>query len=292
MAKALLLGLLGVWLVGCAAPSIEKRTPAQEAYVQDINAQNAAKAKAENSEDLRVSEEFLARWPNSRYRVNILKHMEKVRARQQEAEKPKPSPDEEYSLVRQQDTIEAYQDYLHRHRRTDPHYDEALARLDELLHPGGRLAQDQDPSGIIVTTGTLSQPYTPLGEVHVSTVGEVYLGSLLNDTLFRSKFSRAVQATPATNTATMNEKLKVEAQKRYGSAARAVINVSYRTDPDGDIYASGLAVRFVEPQVPQAVSPSSPTLEQKLTELKSLREKGLITSEEYYEKRSELLKEF
>jgi hypothetical protein len=90
----------------------------------------------------------------------------------------------------------------------------------------------------------------------------------------------------------MNKKLKDEARTRYGSAVSAVINVSYRTDPDGDIYASGLAVRFVEPQAPQAVSPSSPTLEQKLTELKSLREKGLITSEEYYEKRSELLKEF
>jgi len=54
--------------------------------------------------------------------------------------------------------------------------------------------------------------------------------------------------------------------------------------------ASGLAVRFVEPQPVSVPVAPGPTLEQKLTELKTLREKNLITPEEYYDKRSELLK--
>lgn len=46
--------------------------------------------------------------------------------------------DAEYEAVRKQDTIQAYQDFLYRKKAHDKHYAEALARLDELLHPGGQ----------------------------------------------------------------------------------------------------------------------------------------------------------
>lgn len=45
--------------------------------------------------------------------------------------------DAEYEAARQQDTIKAYQDFLYRHKAHEKHYAEALARVDELLHPGG-----------------------------------------------------------------------------------------------------------------------------------------------------------
>lgn len=161
---------------------------------------------------------------------------------------------------------------------------EELARTEDLGRP-------KPLAEIVVTTGPLSQPYETLGEVHVSTVGEIYLGSLLQDSLFRSPLARSIQATPATNTATMNEKLKTQAREQYGGKADAIINVTYRVDPDGDVFASGLAVHFIEPQPTPALPSAPPTrsLEERLLELRNLREKGLIGAEEYYEKRMKLL---
>jgi hypothetical protein len=56
---------------------------------------------------------------------------------------PPPAPlteaelDAKYEAARQQDTVAAYQDFLYRRKAYEKHYAEALARLDELLHPGG-----------------------------------------------------------------------------------------------------------------------------------------------------------
>jgi hypothetical protein len=48
----------------------------------------------------------------------------------------------DYEYARQQDTVEAYRDFLYRHRTKDTYHDAALKRLDELLHPGGKTHED------------------------------------------------------------------------------------------------------------------------------------------------------
>jgi hypothetical protein len=89
----------------------------------------------------------------------------------------------------------------------------------------------------------------------------------------------------------MNKILRAKARQQFGNKADAIVNVVYRNDPDGNVYASGLAVHFTEPQPPPTqATAKGPSLEERLKELKDLREKNLITSEEYYEKRNELLK--
>ena len=49
---------------------------------------------------------------------------------------------------------------------------------------------------------------------------------------------------------------------------------------------------FVSTYLPLQEAMKGPNLEERLKELKRLREQDLITPEEYYEKRAELLKEF
>jgi hypothetical protein len=164
------------------------------------------------------------------------------------------------------------------------------ALTQEEIARSGDLGKPWPLPNIIVTAGPLSQPYTALGEVNINTKGMINLGSILNDTLFRSPLQRAVQGpTPTAHTETMNKMLREKAREQYGSQVDAVVNVVYRTDPDGDVFASGLAVHFAEPTPAPTLAPQVSTLEQKLTELKSLREKNLITPEEYSEKRSKLL---
>lgn len=110
-----------------------------------------------------------------------------------------------------------------------------------------RLAAEAEApsSAIIVTAGPISQPYEALGEVHVSTVGMVNLGSHMRDALFRSPFSVATAgATPTASIETMHKMLKEQARVQYGSKVDAVINVTYYTEPDGDVFASGLVVHF------------------------------------------------
>jgi len=74
------------------------------------------------------------------------------------------------------------------------------------------------PGAIIVTAGPISQPSQALGEVHVNTTGMINFGSMLNDALFRSPLSRAVQGpTPAAHTAQLNTMLRQAARQQYGS---------------------------------------------------------------------------
>jgi len=144
---------------------------------------------------------------------------------------------------------------------------------------------------VFVTTGPLSQPSEVIGEVHINTLGMMNFGSFLNDALFRSPLAVAAGGrTAVVNEEQMNAFLKEQASRQYGNRVDAIINASYRADHDGNVFASGLAVHFIEPQPVAAPVAPSPTLEHKLTELKNLREKNLITPDEYYDKRSELLK--
>lgn len=146
---------------------------------------------------------------------------------------------------------------------------------------------------IVVTAGPISQPYEVLGEVHVNTRGMINFGSALNDALFRSPLAVAAGGrTPVAHTEQMNKFLKEKAREQYGNKVDAIINTTYNTDHDGDVFASGLAVHFVEqkpPETQQQAAPPGRHLEDRLKELKDLREKGLISVEEYNQKRQELL---
>ena len=84
----------------------------------------------------------------------------------------------------------------------------------------------------------------------------------------------------------------LQAWKQYGSKVDAVINVTYRTEHDGNVFASGLAVHFVEQQSPppSTAAPLIRSTEERLQELRELRDKGLITPQEYDQKRQDILK--
>lgn len=143
--------------------------------------------------------------------------------------------------------------------------------------------------GIIVTAGPLTQPYEVLGEVHADTTDLFLTTSFLRDSLFRSPFSVAVQgASPKLSYSQMDERLRNKAVELYGTRVDAVINVTYRTDPDGHVFADGLAVRFT-PQPPSFAPVRS--AEESLKELRGLLDQGLITQEEYERKREEILNE-
>ncbi|MFI5366942.1 MAG: tetratricopeptide repeat protein [Candidatus Binatia bacterium] len=141
---------------------------------------------------------------------------------------------------------------------------------------------------IVVTAGSLSQPYKALGPVHFDTVGKVNVGSVLVDALTRSRLAADVQATPKARCDQLNELLKAQAFQMYGNRVDAIINVTCRNDPSGDVFADGLAVAFTSPA---ASVPSARTGEQRLKELQDLLDKGLINREEYERKRAEILRE-
>lgn len=309
-----------VWLAGCSptlSQPVHPSTQEQEAY-----------SRAFRASDPQAAEQFLVEYPNSIYASNMRDRLEVLNKKQQEASLYEPyrqhdtgagyrefltkypesafaeearlhiaalDPDGDFESCRKRDTVEAYQEYLFHHHTDDKYYSAALSRLDELLHPGGQLAQNSfsPPSKVIITTGSLSQQYETLGTVEANTTDIGLSTSDLYDVLFRPKIARAIQgSSPKLSTSQMDERLRSAARQKYGGKADAVINVTYRTNYDGDVFASGLAVHFTESQPTPAATTQGPNLEQKLTELKSLREKGLVTPDEYYEKRGKLLEGF
>ncbi len=149
-----------------------------------------------------------------------------------------------------------------------------------------------DYSRVIVTTGSLTQPYDVLGNVHADTVGMVNLGSVLTDALFRSRLATSIQATPTANNEQMNQLLRERAVAAWGSKVSAVINVNYRVEPSGEVAADGLAVTFrPNADVPRTSDvPSKPdNAEERLERLKFLLQQGLITRDEYARRRAHVL---
>jgi hypothetical protein len=121
----------------------------------------------------------------------------------------------------------------------------------------------------------------------------INFGSTLNDALFHSPLAVAAGGrTSVAHAEQMNKFLKEKARQQYGHKVDAIINAQYNTDQDGDVFASDLAVHFVEQKSSQTqqTAPLERTLEDRLKELKDLREKGLISIEEYSQKRQELLR--
>lgn len=107
--------------------------------------------------------------------------------------------------------------------------EELLNRPDNLPPPEPRRLFDATHTReIIVTMGSLSQPHEVLGPVNVNALGMVDLRSF--------------------------KLLEEKALELYGSRVDAIINVTHRTEPDGAVFAKGLAVHFVSPP-----SPSTPT---------------------------------
>ncbi len=138
------------------------------------------------------------------------------------------------------------------------------------------------PTELIVTTGSLSHPYEALGKVYVSTAEAIPREALLRNTYFHPPLARAFAVSPVTPTLGLIDKLRWQAQELYGSKVDAVINVTYRHHAGGHLLASGLAVRLVDPQPPR-------TAEERLQQLTDLWLKGLLSLEEYRQKRREIL---
>ena len=199
-----------------------------------------------------------------------------------------------------QDHTGSYREALHRQAtvtnvaiETKP--SEGRAQPPPAKVPSQDLGVPQPTQSLVVTTGSLSQSYEALGEVRANTTDVLLSTADLRDALFRSRLSVTVQGKSLKlSYPQMDERLRTKAQAQYGTRVNAVINVTYRTDPDGDVYAFGLAVHFTEPQpTPLAAPvPIGKILEGRLKELRRLREQNLITPEEYDDKRSELLEEF
>lgn len=143
-----------------------------------------------------------------------------------------------------------------------------------------------------MTAGQLSQPYKVLGSVHADTVGLVNVGSVVSDALFRGRLAANIQATPKASPPRINEMLQARAIKQFGfGEVDAIINVTYRTDPNGDVYADGIAVQFPWQAPSSMPAPVAQTPGERLQTLKNLLDKGLITHDQYEKKRADILKE-
>lgn len=158
-------------------------------------------------------------------------------------------------------------------------------------------SRQADYARIIVTTGPISQQYQILGNIHADTAGLVNVGAVLNDVLFRSRLAASIQATPHANNEQMNQLLRERGLATYGSRLGAVINVTYRVEPNGHVAADGLAVAFPEPLTepgsrdkPTATTGSS--VEERLERLKALYDQGLISKDEYKTRRGRALEAF
>lgn len=259
------------WLsFGCASDLAQRQTPTELVRQEEWTAWS----QAMNTWDPSIGEEFLRRYPDSVYRQRVQEKIEELRTKAKDRPIYEPfvqkntvegykefisnNPDNafvpdardrlaelEYAPYRNLNTITSYQEFLLRylnHKYTQ----DAKERLEALQRPpqSPTRANFSRPSEFIVTAGPLSYPYEPLGEVHVDTRGMMNLGSILTDSLFRSPLARAIQETPTANIEQMNQLLREQARQQYGSRVDAVLNVTYRTEPDGDVYASGLAVHL------------------------------------------------
>src|SRR6266404_1279758 len=162
-------------------------------------------------------------------------------------------------------------------------------------------AQQAEVARVIVTTGPISQQYEVLGSVHADTSGMVNIGSVLTDTLFRSRLATQIQATPTANNAQMNDLLRRNGIAIYGVKLGAIINVVYRVEPSGDVAADGLAVALSHtdaapagnavPAAARRESNEKAPVDDRLNHLKSLVDQGLIDKEEYKRRRARILED-
>jgi hypothetical protein len=152
MHTALLLGLTTLWLMGCTTHP--ERTPEQKAYIKAVEEESFARGKALDSSDINESQAYLEHYPDAQYREGVVRHLARLIRLKETAS----NPEGEFEACRKEDSISAYESYIFNHGTEDKHYAEAFARLDELLHPGGQLAQNIHPSEPMVTTAPSPNP--------------------------------------------------------------------------------------------------------------------------------------
>ena len=105
--------------------------------------------------------------------------------------------------------------------------------------------------------------------------------------LFRSPLSvAAAGATPDLSREGMNNQLRQTARKKYGNRVDAIVNVTYDTRPDGNTFGSGLAVRFLAPDMDKR---QQKTVKERMQELQSIYDQSLINDAEFDAKRKDLL---
>lgn len=141
-------------------------------------------------------------------------------------------------------------------------------------------------SKIIVTSGEISRPYEILGAVQI---GEV-------------DFQEYALEQSLDN---LDRILRQKALKLYGPQVDAVINVSdhysgtslrysyltgLRNQP-GTVFARGLAVRFTQALSAQTSQPPTASGADRLRQLQQLLDQGLISREEYEQKRTQILRD-
>ena len=82
----------------------------------------------------------------------------------------------------------------------------------------------------------------------------------------------------------MNNQLRQAARKKYGNRVDAIVNVTYDTRPDGNTFGSGLAVRFLAPDMDK---PQQKTVKERMQELQAIYDQGLINDAEFDAKRKD-----
>ncbi len=137
---------------------------------------------------------------------------------------------------------------------------------------------------IIATSGDLSRPYDVVGRVDVSAEGTNYwvfnywrFGSLGTFDLRHYEYKE--------DPAAMNEMLKFRAFEKFGDTFDAILNVHYESMPHNSVSAGGVAVRFTGSE-----ASAHQGNEERLKEIRNLLDKGLITNEQYEQKRADILK--
>ncbi len=145
---------------------------------------------------------------------------------------------------------------------------------------------------VIVTAGTISQPHRILGMVSVDTtnVVRVDLGRAVVGAITGTRTTK-LPSTPDASLSEMYERLRRRAREVYGFNADGVINATYHVEPDGDTFAEGVAVEFVEGQEREPLNSARSPINDRLRTLERLREDGLINEDEFSRKKAQILDE-
>ncbi len=144
---------------------------------------------------------------------------------------------------------------------------------------------------IVVTSGPINQPHRILGRVAVDTtkIVRVHMGRAIAGAITGTRTTK-LPSTPDASLSEIFQRLGTRARQTYGSAADAVINATYQVEPDGDVFAEGIAVEFLPEtnQGPPAANVAT-SIEDRLQILKVLHGKGLIGDDEFSQKKADIL---
>lgn len=136
---------------------------------------------------------------------------------------------------------------------------------------------------IVVSTGDLQRPYEIIGNVDFGKLAfdRTDAGAVAIKGLVVAWAQRTFSKAPP---AEINALMRKRALRQYGDRVDALINVNYQSDPANSVFATAVAVHFVDN------GPSTGTASARLGELEKLRKDGLIDQREYEQKRAEILR--